>query len=328
MWPAVLTALVASQRELSLASTELLLAVLRSTGPLEEKQSEAAQACLGAVQRLMQSIMRDDLEPAVAQRLQEALVAAAAILPKAQVEEDADAEEGGSESDSESGEEGGRSQRASPLAWWFSRVSFALRAQIPSWSRIGAPKVSPISFICSIRRRSDSAIHRTQDLLARRISTLLHVLASVAETLDESTLRQYLFHIINPVCRYSDPAIFDTRSEESASGESSDRCQYLDVLTDPHVLMRTVTEAATVLQDKLQAKVGVTSYAEAYNRVRQGIQERRQARKTKELMAGVADAEGALERRAAKNASKRESRKRKAQHHKAGKVRTKQLKHH
>jgi U3 small nucleolar RNA-associated protein 20 len=74
-------------------------------------------------------------------------------------------------------------------------------------------------------------------------------------------------------------------------------------------------------------KVGTTKSAEAYNTIRQKMLEKRKQRKTALLMEGISNPEAAEKRRAMKNTAKRESRKRKVEHHKKGKVRTKALRH-
>ncbi|OAX30866.1 hypothetical protein K503DRAFT_806633 [Rhizopogon vinicolor AM-OR11-026] len=117
--------------------------------------------------------------------------------------------------------------------------------------------------------------------------SILRFFAAMASHMQASQLEKFLPHILTPVYRITeDDTIRDTGMEE---------------------LKTTATE----LLDLLQTKVGTTIFANTYNRIRQGAstiqQERRVARATK----ATTNPEAAAKRKLARNAGKKESRKRK-----------------
>ncbi|KAG2158692.1 armadillo-type protein [Suillus bovinus] len=117
--------------------------------------------------------------------------------------------------------------------------------------------------------------------------SILRFFAAMASHMEANQLERFLTHILTPVYRITeDDTIRDAGMEE---------------------LKVTTAE----LLDLLQNKVGTTVFANTYNRIRQGAssiqQERRVARATK----ATTNPEAAAKRKLARNAGKKESRKRK-----------------
>ncbi|KAG0701153.1 armadillo-type protein [Suillus ampliporus] len=117
--------------------------------------------------------------------------------------------------------------------------------------------------------------------------SILRFFAAMASHMPGSQLERFLPHILTPVYRITeDDTIRDAGMEE-------------------------LKVTATELLDLLQNKVGTTIFANTYNRIRQGAssiqQERRVARATK----ATTNPEATAKRKLARNAGKKESRKRK-----------------
>ncbi|KAG1731833.1 armadillo-type protein [Suillus paluster] len=117
--------------------------------------------------------------------------------------------------------------------------------------------------------------------------SILRFFAAMASHMPDSQLERFLPHILTPVYRITeDDTIRDAGMEE-------------------------LKVTATELLDLLQNKVGTTIFANTYNRIRQGAssiqQERRVARATK----ATTNPEATAKRKLARNAGKKESRKRK-----------------
>ncbi|KAG1882502.1 armadillo-type protein [Suillus subluteus] len=134
------------------------------------------------------------------------------------------------------------------------------------------------------RNRGNTSNQKTWSLAPLSI---LRFFAAMASHMEGTQLERFLPHILTPVYRITeDDTIRDAGMEE-------------------------LKVTATELLDLLQNKVGTTVFANTYNRIRQGAtsiqQERRVARATK----ATTNPEAAAKRKLARNAGKKESRKRK-----------------
>ncbi|KAL4079019.1 armadillo-type protein [Scleroderma citrinum] len=111
--------------------------------------------------------------------------------------------------------------------------------------------------------------------------------AAMVSHMDGQQLGQFLPHILTPVYRViEEDMIRDTAIDE---------------------LKTTATE----LVDLVQAKVGTTNFATAYNRIRQSALNVRQERRVARVTRAITNPEAAAKRKIARNATKKESRKRK-----------------
>ncbi|KAG8220545.1 armadillo-type protein [Butyriboletus roseoflavus] len=86
-------------------------------------------------------------------------------------------------------------------------------------------------------------------------------------------------------------------------------CSFTAALTSPGI--EELKTTAVELQDLVQAKVGTTAFANAYNRIRQGVVSVQQARRVARVTKVTTDPEAAAKRKLARNVMKKESRKRK-----------------
>lgn len=101
--------------------------------------------------------------------------------------------EGGS--DTEEDEDPAKYHRKSPLAWWFSRLSFALRNLLPQWNRYGSDK----------------------DNISRQAVVLFGALLDAATALPAEDMSRYLPHLIHPTSLYLDEAVFKASEWQSNS---------------------------------------------------------------------------------------------------------------
>lgn len=85
--------------------------------------------------------------------------------------------------------------RKSPLAWWFSRVSFALRNLLPLWNRFGSDKNN----------------------IGRQAVVLFGALQGAATSFASEDLTRYLPHLIHPSSLYLDEAVFKPTDWQSNS---------------------------------------------------------------------------------------------------------------
>ncbi|KDR69878.1 hypothetical protein GALMADRAFT_255731 [Galerina marginata CBS 339.88] len=111
--------------------------------------------------------------------------------------------------------------------------------------------------------------------------------AAMTSHMEASRLEQFLVHILTPVYRLTeDDTIRDSQIEE---------------------LKTTAVE----LQDLVQAKVGTTKFANVYNQIRQSVLGVRRERKVARVLLASTNPEAAAKRKIQRNASKKDSRKRK-----------------
>ena len=153
--------------------------------------------------------------------------------------------------------------------------------------------------------------------------SVLRFFAAMTSYMEATQLERFLPHILTPVYRITE--------EDTIRDSGMGRLRWGFVLLVHRGLTGILEELKTTaieLQDLVQAKVGTTAFANAYNRIRQGAvsvqQARRVARVTKvchSFLGGGArilmcvqattDPEAAAKRKVARNAMKKESRKRK-----------------
>ncbi|KAH7883427.1 armadillo-type protein, partial [Phlebopus sp. FC_14] len=117
--------------------------------------------------------------------------------------------------------------------------------------------------------------------------SVLRFFAAMASYMDGQQLERFLPHVLTPVYRIT---------EEDTIRDSG---------------MDELKTTATELLDLLQAKVGTTTFATTYNRIRQGALNVRQERRVARLTKATTDPEAAAKRKLARNALKKESKKRK-----------------
>lgn len=165
-----------------------------------------------------------------------------------------------------------------------SRMSRGKRSQDPlPWL---FSKLSYQARSCHIARRNRGNTSNQPTWSLAPLS-ILRFFAAMASHMESSQLERFLPHILTPVYRITeDDTIRDAGMEE-------------------------LKVTATELLDLLQNKVGTTTFANTYNRIRQGAsniqQERRVARATK----ATTNPEATAKRKLARNVGKKESRKRK-----------------
>ncbi|EIW80199.1 hypothetical protein CONPUDRAFT_124919 [Coniophora puteana RWD-64-598 SS2] len=111
--------------------------------------------------------------------------------------------------------------------------------------------------------------------------------AAMTSHLDGPTLERFLPHMLSPMYRVSED----------------------DTIRDPH--MEELKTLASELQDMIQAKVGTTQFATAYSKIRQGVMNVRQGRRTARATQFTTNPEAAARRKIQRNVSKKDSRKRK-----------------
>ncbi|KDN51355.1 hypothetical protein K437DRAFT_233377 [Tilletiaria anomala UBC 951] len=202
LWVAILADLLSVDRRLSISASSLLGDVLDSaresetdsTGKITEQQH-----VVFATHRIVKAVVSEELTEQLSLQLQRCLVASALLLQQdvnvvQDMSEPNSVEEGGNDDDESASEGDGDGTRASPLSWWFSRLSFTLRSRVTAWSRFGADKV----------------------VMSRQIICLLKSFQSVATTFSEDRLSPFLPHILNPLNRFLDETIFMTGDDEHA----------------------------------------------------------------------------------------------------------------
>ncbi|KIJ63496.1 hypothetical protein HYDPIDRAFT_133895 [Hydnomerulius pinastri MD-312] len=117
--------------------------------------------------------------------------------------------------------------------------------------------------------------------------SVLRFFAAMTSHMDGQQLERFLPHVLTPVYRII---------EEDTIRDSG---------------MDELKTTATELQDLLQAKVGTTTFANAYSRIRQGALSIQQERRVARVTRATTNPEAAAKRKLARNAMKKESRKRK-----------------
>ncbi|KAI6100638.1 armadillo-type protein [Pisolithus sp. B1] len=111
--------------------------------------------------------------------------------------------------------------------------------------------------------------------------------AAMTSHMDGPQLERFLPHILTPVHRIIEE----------------------DIMRD--AAMDELKATATELMDLVQAKVGTTTFANVYNRIRQNVLSIRQERRVARATQAMTDPQVAAKRKIARNAMKKESRKRK-----------------
>ena len=156
IWIPTLAGMIGPTKHLCTAASSLLAEVLAKAGQQSSQtESAVAQPAVFAAKHIIEASKREDLDDALAKQLRHLLVDTARIIAASSASTSlaVESDEEEDEDDSDSGEEG-EAKRASPLAWWFSRVSFTLRGLLTAWNRTGARKVSalPLS-LCRVEHR-------------------------------------------------------------------------------------------------------------------------------------------------------------------------------
>ncbi|KAH8831231.1 armadillo-type protein [Flagelloscypha sp. PMI_526] len=135
-----------------------------------------------------------------------------------------------------------------------------------------------------IMRTNKAAFSRTWHLQPLYI---LRFFAAMTQQLSSSRLEHFLVHILTPVTRIAEDEV--TKDEG----------------------MDTLKSTALELQALLQEKVEITAFSGVYNRLRRGVVETQQNRKTKKALQVTKNPELAAQRKMKRNEGKKESRKRK-----------------
>ncbi|KAF9234002.1 armadillo-type protein [Melanogaster broomeanus] len=117
--------------------------------------------------------------------------------------------------------------------------------------------------------------------------SVLRFFAAMTSHMEAKQLQRFLPHILTPVYRITE--------------EDTIRDSGIDELKT----------TAAELQDLLQAKIGTTTFANAYNGIRQGVLSVRQERRVARVTKASTNPEAAAKRKLARNVMKKESRKRK-----------------
>jgi len=118
-------------------------------------------------------------------------------------------------------------------------------------------------------------------------ASVLRWFAAMASFMEPSQLSKFLNHILSPVYRIVED----------------------DTIKDSH--MEELKTLAVELQEILQTKVGTTTFANAYNQIRQGVLGVQRERKTARAVQATNNPAVAAKRKMQRNVSKKESRKRK-----------------
>ncbi|KAF9222298.1 hypothetical protein BS17DRAFT_735750 [Gyrodon lividus] len=117
--------------------------------------------------------------------------------------------------------------------------------------------------------------------------SVLRFFAAMTSHMEAKQLERFLPHMLTPMYRIT---------EEDTIRDSG---------------MDELKTTAAELQDLLQAKVGTTTFANAYNGIRQGVLGVRQERRVARVTKATTDPQAAAKRKLARNVMKKESRKRK-----------------
>ncbi|KAJ3843214.1 hypothetical protein F5878DRAFT_721627 [Lentinula raphanica] len=118
---------------------------------------------------------------------------------------------------------------------------------------------------------------------------VLRWFAAMVTFLDATALERFLIHILSPIYRIiEDDTIRDSKMNE-------------------------LKDTAVELRDLVQSKVGTTQFSSVYNQIRQNIVALQRERKETRVLQIATNPQAAASRKAHKNASKKESRKRKNQ---------------
>ncbi|KAH7929562.1 hypothetical protein BV22DRAFT_1191955 [Leucogyrophana mollusca] len=118
-------------------------------------------------------------------------------------------------------------------------------------------------------------------------SSVFRWFAAMVSHMDADRLESFLPHILSPLYRIAED----------------------DTIRDDH--MDELKTLAAELQDLVQTKIGTTKFANAYNRIRQGVLSVRQDRRTARVTQATVNPEAAAKRKMQRNVVKKESRKRK-----------------
>ncbi|KAK7030946.1 U3 snoRNP protein [Paramarasmius palmivorus] len=123
--------------------------------------------------------------------------------------------------------------------------------------------------------------------------------AAMASHLESEILERFLVHILSPVYRLIEE----------------------DTVNDPK--MAELKDVAIELQELVQSKVGATQFSAIYNQIRQGVLSVRKERKEARVLQMATNPQAAANRKAHRNAIKKDSRKRKNQSFVEGKGKVK-----
>lgn len=211
------------------------LASLESGAETKAQALEVAQSLLYTTRMLTHSLVLPSMTEELGQEYRVALAQVAVVLYESGATIDAEGDSEGQEDEDESdGEEAGaepvraesesegqiseagadeqqdanveggeskeqervhRAHRKSPLAWWFSRVSFAVRNLLPQWNRFGSDK----------------------DNISRQAVVIFGTLRDTVNAIAADDLGRYLPHIIAPTSLFLDEASFKPTEWQSNS---------------------------------------------------------------------------------------------------------------
>ncbi|ORY25251.1 hypothetical protein BCR39DRAFT_485643 [Naematelia encephala] len=164
-------------------------------------------------------------------------------------------------------------ERARPLAWIMSRMSFIARHLIVS-------------------RPSGHEIFRSGTSWAAPVTSVLRFFAGVFEALDVDQAKHFLPHILSPVYRILDEG-GDLTSADSGAGVDE------------------LKQLALEVRDFVQTKVGATSFSTAWEALRRKVGEKREGRKAERTRLAVSDPKKWAGRKEKRGVMKKESKKRK-----------------
>ncbi|KAG6335501.1 hypothetical protein ID866_3590 [Astraeus odoratus] len=177
-----------------------------------------------------------------------------------------------------------RRRRNDPLPWLFSKLSYQARsAHIARLNRANAASnwsLTPLS--------------------------VFRFFAAMVSHIDGTQLERFLPHILTPVYRIIEEDAIRDPVMGGFCGVSYDLC-----LLTSRLLAEELKTTATELLDLVQEKVGTTTFATIYNRIRQNALNVRQERRVARVTQAVTHPEVAAKRKIARNITKKESRKRK-----------------
>ncbi|KAH7909651.1 armadillo-type protein [Hygrophoropsis aurantiaca] len=205
-------------------------------------------------------------------------------------EEDANDEDGGQEEDGDGGQEddddeGGEIESAAGAGQAATPQKRDKRTQTHNdplpWL---FSKLSYQARSAHIARRNRS---RCEPTWHHQPTSIFRWFAAMASHMSPARLRPFLPHILAPLYRVAED---DTIRDAGMDG------------------LKTLTAELT---DLLQTRLGTTAFAGAYNRVRQGVLRVRQERRSGRVVLATTNPAAAAKRKMARNAGKKESRKRK-----------------
>ncbi|KAI5987597.1 armadillo-type protein [Pisolithus albus] len=183
---------------------------------------------------------------------------------------------------------GDNNTNGDPLPWLFSKLSFQARSAHIARKNKGASVVRIVLIVViSVHINVLTGTSKQQANWALTPLSVFRFFAAMTSHMDGPQLERFLPHILTPVHRI----IEEDTMRDAAIDE----------------LKATATE----LMDLVQTKVGTTAFANVYNRIRQSVLSVRQERRVARATQATTNPQVAAKRKIARNAMKKESRKRK-----------------